>query len=316
MNWFKKFWKALSEPAPKIEKTGQPLKIEAKDEPGRVNPFGEIEPVSGFSTTFTPQALQVLALARKEAHRFNHNFVGTDDVLLGLITLGQGTAVAVLQKMGLDLETVRNEVEKQVGTGPDQKMIGNIPYTPRVNKVFYLAKCEAENLNHRYIGTEHILLGLLREGDGVAARILRSLDVDIEQTRVAILKELDPNFSSEPSEAKGNSTSKKPGAMLQKPEMSNSEPINASKRYDVYCSERNQEVVYRNALFKGIKRLFQTREYDFASEFVELEQANGQTIFLSRHSIIKFHEPGTAPAGKKIPGIGSDSPSASANPQP
>jgi ATP-dependent Clp protease ATP-binding subunit ClpC len=150
-------------------------------------------------SNFTPRAQQVLALARKEADRFNHNFLGTEHLLLGLIKLGQGVAVNVLQKMGLDLETVRMEVEKQVGTGPDQKMIGNIPYTPRVKKVLDLAKREAKNLNHTYIGTEHILLGLLREGDGVAARILRNLDVDIEQTRQEILKELDPNFTGEES---------------------------------------------------------------------------------------------------------------------
>src|SRR6202167_4854604 len=144
---------------------------------------------------FTPRAQQVLALARKEADRFNHNFVGTEHLLLGLIKLGQGVAVNVLQKLGLDLETVRMEVEKQVGTGPDQKMIGNIPYTPRVKKVLALAAKEAKALNHTYVGTEHILLGLLREGDGVAARVLKNLDVDIEQTRQEILKELDPNFA-------------------------------------------------------------------------------------------------------------------------
>src|SRR5256885_4991392 len=150
---------------------------------------------------FTPRAQQVLALARKEADRFNHNFVGTEHLLLGLIKLGQGVAVNVLQKMGLDLETVRMEVEKQVGTGPDQKMIGNIPYTPRVKKVLALAAKEAKALNHTYVGTEHILLGLLREGDGVAARVLKNLDVDIEQTRQEILKELDPNFAAQQEES-------------------------------------------------------------------------------------------------------------------
>jgi ATP-dependent Clp protease ATP-binding subunit ClpC len=150
---------------------------------------------------FTPRAQQVLALARKEADRFNHNFVGTEHLLLGLIKLGQGVAVNVLQKMGLDLETVRMEVEKQVGTGPDQKMIGNIPYTPRVKKVLALAAKEAKALNHTYVGTEHILLGLLREGDGVAARVLKNLDVDIEQTRQEILKELDPNFNAQEESA-------------------------------------------------------------------------------------------------------------------
>jgi ATP-dependent Clp protease ATP-binding subunit ClpC len=146
---------------------------------------------------FTPRAQQVLALARKEADRFNHNFVGTEHLLLGLIKLGQGVAVNVLQKIGLDLETVRMEVEKLVGTGPDQKMIGNIPYTPRVKKVLSLAAKEAKALNHTYVGTEHILLGLLREGDGVAARVLKNMDVDIEQTRQEILKELDPNFNAQ-----------------------------------------------------------------------------------------------------------------------
>src|SRR6201987_389971 len=145
----------------------------------------------------TPRAQQVLALARKEADRFNHNFVGTEHLLLGLIKLGQGIAVNVLQKLGLDLDTVRMEVEKQVGTGPDQKMIGNIPYTPRVKKVLALAAKEARALNHTYVGTEHILLGLLREGDGVAARVLKNLDVDIEQTRQEILKELDPTFATQ-----------------------------------------------------------------------------------------------------------------------
>ena len=142
---------------------------------------------------FTPRAQQVLALARKEADRFNHNYVGTEHLLLGIIKLGQGVAVSVFNRLNLDLETVRMEVEKQVGTGPDQKMVGNIPYTPRVKKVLALAGKEAKALNHSYVGTEHILLGLLREGEGVAARVLKSLDVDIERTRQEILKELNPD---------------------------------------------------------------------------------------------------------------------------
>ena len=146
---------------------------------------------------FTPRAQQVLALSRKEADRFHHNYVGTEHLLLGLIDLGQGVAVNVLQKMGLDLLTVRTAVEKQVGTGPESKPSGNIPYTPRVKKVLALAGKEAKALNHSYVGTEHILLGLLREGEGVAARVLKSLDVDIERCRNEILAELDPNFSGD-----------------------------------------------------------------------------------------------------------------------
>lgn len=161
------------------------------------------------SNNFTPRAQQVLALARKEADRFHHNYVGTEHLLLGLINLGQGVAVNVLQKMGLDLETVRSAVEKQVGTGPETKPSGNIPYTPRVKKVLALAGKEAKALNHSYVGTEHILLGLLREGEGVAARVLKSLNVDIESTRNQVLSELDPNFPGETAEpvASGSSSS-------------------------------------------------------------------------------------------------------------
>jgi len=152
-----------------------------------------MEPMNNF----TPRAQQVLALARKEADRFHHNYVGTEHLLLGLIKLGQGVAVSVLQKMGLDLETVRGEVEKQVGIGQESKTpVGSIPYTPRVKKVLALGGKEAKALNHSYVGTEHILLGLLREGEGVAARVLKTLEIDIERTRNEILRELDPQFTS------------------------------------------------------------------------------------------------------------------------
>ena len=149
---------------------------------------------------FTPRAQQVLALARKEADRLKHNYVGTEHLLLGLIKLGQGVAVNVLQKMGLDLDTVRQEVEKEVGGGKDQKAGGNIPYTPRVKKVLSLSAKEAKALNHTYVGTEHMLLGLLREGDGVAAKVLRNLEVDLEQCRQEIIKELDPQFQNSEGE--------------------------------------------------------------------------------------------------------------------
>jgi ATP-dependent Clp protease ATP-binding subunit ClpA len=240
---------------------------------------------------FTPRAQQVLVLARKEAERFRHNFVGTEHLLLGLIKLGQGTAVTVLGKMGLDLETVRREVETQVGTGPDEKASWRIPFTPRVKKVLALATKEARALNHNYVGTEHILLGLLREADGVAARVLTSLGVDTEQTRQQILKELDPNFPIPTLEARSPEkpqTSKSP-----KPEC---DEVDTSKRYDVYCMEGNRElVVYRNALFKDRKSLLPRHEYETFSEFLELEQADGQTVFIARSSVIKFCQPGGTP---------------------
>ena len=245
---------------------------------------------------FTPRAQQVLTLARKEANRFNHNFVGTEHLLLGLIKLGQGVAVNVIQKMGLNLETVRTEVEKQVGTGPETKQLGNIPYTPRVKTVLALAQKEARALTHVYVGTEHILLGLLREGDGVAARVLKSLDVDIEACRQEILKELDPNLPPTATEPSPSETPPQAGSAKLP-----FESVDTSKRYDVYCSERDQRmVVYRNALFKSRSRLLSTGQYDFRGEFLELEQSNGQTVYLSLFSVLRFCEHGTEMTGEII----------------
>src|ERR1051325_2358691 len=215
MNWFKSFWKALTQPMPREPRvsvqpkntTPGPHKQPETSGEQLKNRWVELprhrESSDESLSNFTPRAQHVLALARKEADRFQHNFVGTEHLLLGLLKLGQGVAVNVLLKLGLDLETVRMEVEKQVGTGPDQKMIGNIPHTPRVKKVLALAAREAKALDHTYVGTEHILLGLLREGDGVAARVLKNLDVDIEQTRQEILKELDPNFAAQDEQSAG-----------------------------------------------------------------------------------------------------------------
>lgn len=240
---------------------------------------------------FTPRAQQVLALSRKEADRFNHNFVGTEHLLLGLIALGQGTAVGVLAKMGLDLETVRTEVEKHLGKGPEQLKVGNIPYTPRVKKVLAMAAKEAKALNHTYLGTEHILLGILREGDGVAARVLNNLGVEREKVREEILRELDPNSGNQRGAQVEDATAIRP----KKPMTPNSlpEPIDTTQRYDVYCNEKSAEVVvYRNVLFKGLRGLLQKREFDVFSEFIELELSDGKTVFIAKASVVRFCQAG------------------------
>jgi hypothetical protein len=285
MNWFERTQKRLSEPLPKGDASME-VSIE-----GLLN--------------LTPRARQLLALAREEANRFNHNFVGTEHLLLGLIRLGQGVAVNVIQRMGLDLETVRLEVEKQVGTGPEPKMLGSIPYTPRVKKVLVLAWKEAKALNHTYVGTEHILLGLLREGDGVAALVFKNLDGNIEQTRQMILKELDPCFSAQEAESEPGGSSQNCSSRLrvEMPQGQESQPpasdsVDTSRRYDVFCTERGQEVVvYRNVLLKSAKRLFPGRVSDALSQFIELEHADWQAVFVARTSIIKFCEHGPSTAG-------------------
>jgi len=158
--------------------------------------------IMGPLHNFTPRAQQVLALARKEASRLRQNYVGTEHLLMGLLELGQGVAVNVLHKMGLDIDTVHTAIEKYVSgsTNAPTPGTGEIPFTPRVKKVLALAAKEAKALHHSYIGTEHILLGLLREGEGVAARILKNLNVDIDVCRREILIELDPNYVADPED--------------------------------------------------------------------------------------------------------------------
>jgi ATP-dependent Clp protease ATP-binding subunit ClpA len=147
---------------------------------------------------FTPRALQVFALARKEAERLRHNYIGTEHVLLGLIKLGTGVAFNVFETLKLDSEHVWKEVEGFVGTGTTSiDDSTRVPFTPRVKKVLAFAREEARALRHTYVGTEHLLLGLLREGDGIAAQVLRHCGADLEQIRVAILKELNPYYESD-----------------------------------------------------------------------------------------------------------------------
>lgn len=144
-----------------------------------------------FFDKFTNRAKQVIKLAKKEAQRLNHNYLGTEHVLLGLLKLGQGVAVNVLRNLNIDFETVRNEVEKLVGYGPEIQVYGDPALTGKVKKVFEFANEEAANLNHNYVGTEHLLLGLLRQTDGVAAQVLENLNVNLKEVRKEVLKELE-----------------------------------------------------------------------------------------------------------------------------
>jgi len=139
-------------------------------------------------------AQQVLSLARKEAARFNHDCIETEHLLLALTALPQCGAVNVLQNMGLAPETVRTEIENRAGSGPEAKMVPNIPFTPRVQRVLAFAGKEARALKQSYVGTEHLLLGLLREGQGVAAHALIALGVNEERVRNEVLKQWDPHF--------------------------------------------------------------------------------------------------------------------------
>jgi len=169
-----------------------------------------MEPLDRFDK-FTDRARKVLTLAQEEATRFNHNYIGTEHLLLGLVREGEGVAAKVLAEMGVELNRVRSAVEFIIGRG-DRMLVGEIGLTPRAKKVIELAVDEARRLDHHYIGTEHVLLGLVREGEGVAAGVLESLGVSLEKVRaetVRVLAQLGPSASAvedatESAEGTGN----------------------------------------------------------------------------------------------------------------
>src|SRR3989338_2703064 len=149
---------------------------------------------------FTERARKVIILAKEEAKRFNHDYIGTEHILLGLIKEGESVAAAVLQNLGLSLDTIRLEVEKLVQFGPSTIVSGDIPFTPKAKKVIELAMDEARRLGHNYIGTEHLLLGLIKEGEGVASHVLMNVGLDLNKVRSEVIKLLG---SSAPSQGGG-----------------------------------------------------------------------------------------------------------------
>ena len=170
---------------------------------------------------FTDRAKKVMSFARQEAQKFNHEYIGTEHILLGLVQEGSGVAANVLKNMHIDLEKVRHEVEKIVKTGPSMVTMGQLPFTPRAKKVLELSMEEASQLSHNYIGTEHLLLGLIRENEGIAAQVLMNLGVKLDDVREEVLEFLgasdshqedgdEPEAIGTSSSGTGNAKSKTP----------------------------------------------------------------------------------------------------------
>ncbi|MGW0103374.1 Clp protease N-terminal domain-containing protein, partial [Nocardia sp. NPDC003354] len=149
---------------------------------------------------FTDRARRVVVLAQEEARMLNHNYIGTEHILLGLIHEGEGVAAKALESLGISLEGVRQQVEEIIGQG-QQAPSGHIPFTPRAKKVLELSLREALQLGHNYIGTEHILLGLIREGEGVAAQVLVKLGADLNRVRQQVIQLLSGYQGKEPAAA-------------------------------------------------------------------------------------------------------------------
>ena len=136
---------------------------------------------------FTDRARRVIVLAQEEARLLNHNYIGTEHILLGLIHEGEGVAAKALESLGISLDAVRQQVEEIIGRGQEAPS-GHIPFTPRAKKVLELSLRESLQLGHNYIGTEHLLLGLIREGDGVAAQVLVRLGADLYRVRHQVIQ--------------------------------------------------------------------------------------------------------------------------------
>lgn len=165
MDWIKSWWRKLTEPR-------------------RIELYEVLQ-------NFTPRAQRVIVLAQKHAERLGHSFIGTEHMLLGLLELGQGIACTVLLRFGVQYEIVQREMERLIPVGDSSLSMRSPIPTPRVEKVFGWAKKEAEALRQQYVGTEHLLLGLLSEPDGVAAIVLKGFNVDFRKTRREIVRELD-----------------------------------------------------------------------------------------------------------------------------
>ena len=164
----------------------------------------ELDDSTDRSDKFTGRARKVLMLAQEEATRLNHSYIGTEHLLLGLVSEGDGVAAKALANMGVELERVRGAVEFIIGRG-DRAIVGDGGLTPRAKKVIELAVDEARILKHRYIGTEHLLLGLVREGEGIAAGVLESLGVNLQQARAEVLHILTTvGQTPKPAETKNN----------------------------------------------------------------------------------------------------------------
>ena len=183
--------------------------------------MADFDDLNSWLKNFTPRAKHVLTLAQKESERLNHDYVGTEHLLLGLISLGEGVAVSVLKAMGLDLNTLRFEVERQFGTGGQTKLEGPAPMTARLKNIIIMSANEAKAMNYNYIGTEHLLLALLREGNSAAAQILRSLKVNVDRVREEVVKALDPNYIPDEAPQEGEAPPQGQGPGQNQPAQNN-----------------------------------------------------------------------------------------------
>lgn len=259
-------------------------------------------------SNFSPRAQQLLAHARAEAVRLNHECVGAEHLILGMLKLGQGGAVTILKRAGLEFDALRAEFEKQMSAQGPKESQGNVPYTPRVKRILAVAGREAGALKHDLIGTEHILLVVMGESDSLAVRVLGQFQFDAAKARQLAGEQFAASASARELKMTAAPSSTTAPAREGKSfvagvaNASPREPVDTEKRYDIFCSDRSTGTTeYRNARFKGVKALFARSTADTLSEFIELELEDGKTICVSKYSILRFQEHGDAPGNKTEP---------------
>ncbi|MBI4606862.1 MAG: hypothetical protein HY721_33270 [Planctomycetes bacterium] len=222
---------------------------------------------------FTDRARRVMALARKEAQRLNHDYIGTEHLLLGLIQEGAGCAAKVLKSLGVEIDRIRREIEKNVQSGPIVVTMGQLPFTARAKKVLELSMEEANELGHNYIGTEHLLLGLIRENDGVAAQVLLELNLKLEDARAEVLELL-----GEPARRRRSM----PGLAGERPEDPSWDPIELLDDRDAlrarlaFTPERQPSLTLFDA--EGRERVVLKLDPD-GSPRLEMRDGEGKVVF-------------------------------------
>ena len=189
---------------------------------------------------FTDRARRVVVLAQEEARLLNHNYIGTEHILLGLIHEGEGVAAKALESLGISLEAVRAQVEEIIGHGGSAPS-GHIPFTPRAKKVLELSLREALQLGHNYIGTEHILLGLIREGEGVAAQVLVKLGADLSRVRQQVIQLLSGYAGGKEGAAQGTGSGRERAVGLARARPVRSQPHAARAREEARPGHRARE---------------------------------------------------------------------------
>jgi ATP-dependent Clp protease ATP-binding subunit ClpA len=243
----------------------------------------------------TPRAERLLQLANSHALRLNHNLLGTEHLLLGLASLREGRAISILDQMGIDLAELRARLEKEIEPGPSQgARHEKAQLTPRVEQVLALAAREAKAFHRDYAGTEDILLGIVSEGEGIAARLLHAAGVEAGGVRQAVRER---SLAAAEAERPADSDWPNPSTVAFG-------FIESEKTYDVYCQEKGEDLtVYSGVRFKGVRKLFSTDEAaELSPEYVELENADGKVIYICSSCILKFHEPGMGFEGRKVEG--------------